>query len=497
METAKIFDYMVMVIACLFLSSGDFAWADRGSVSPWPVKISENSQRAIILHNSREEVLILGTELKAEKDTEGLEFIPFPSEPTVTPVIGNPFDEIEKLIFEKDISGLAWGGQEPGRGGGSEITPVPIEIKWSEKIGLHDVTVIKINDVYGFKEWVDLFFSKKGIPLTGDLHAFYNNAEDYVRRGIHYFVVDYVSIKTELRSVEPLLYRFKTEKIYYPLKTSTVVGGNGIVDLIFICPGSFPGQKLFDGFPIYPNFILGDSNGTTFDLSNSARVYPERIKAVYPEANEFFSKSKKLYIQVMRYAGPYNFKADFFFDIANLDPRTYAWDIMPGSRPWEDQNILKPVEDNEYQKMDTVKYLMNRSYHILMGDETATLKNGSYKSKPSPSNKDYLKVAIDQQTSGDLDGDGIHDAAVILHSSRLGSGAFFELTVLQGNSESFEQIDSISLGDRIKINALYIKNGIVNLDMMSHKEDDPSCCPSQKTKKQFKLKSSKLIEINE
>lgn len=475
--------------------SGNLVSADRGSISPRPVKVSEDSQTAIIMHNTQEEILILGTELKAEEDADVLEFIPFPSEPTVKSAPGDPFKEIEKLMLNKNISSLGWSEREVTKGS-SGTAPAAIEIKLSEKIGLHDVTVIKINEISKFAGWVELFFNKKGIKVTNDLSSFYNNAEDYVRRGINYFVFDYVAVKPELRSAEPLLYRFKTDKIYYPLKTSNVVGGIGTVDLIFICPGSFPGQKLFDDFPVYPNFELTDSNGTIFDLSNSARVYPDKLETIYPEANDFFSKTKKLYIQVMRYVGPYNFKEDFLFDVSRLDSRIYVWDIMTGSNPWDNNNILRPLEDDEYQRTAAMKLLMNRPYYILMGDETVMLQNGSYKREPSLIDSYYLQVALDKVNIGDLNGDDINDAAVILYSSSRGSGAFYQITVLLGKAESFTRAGSILLGDRIKVNSLVIKNGIVTLDMLSHKENDPSCCPSQKIIKRFKLDGNKLAEIN-
>jgi hypothetical protein len=490
------------IIVCLFLTSDNLAWADRGSVSPWPVKLSEDSQRAIIMHNSQEEVLILGTELRAEKDTDVLEFIPFPSEPTVKLAVGNPFKEIENLVRNKNVSSLGWSEWEVTKGGGG-TAPAPIEIKLSEKIGLHDVTVIKVNDISKFTEWVEMFFSRKGIKVASDLSSFYNNAEDYVKQGINYFVFDYVAVKTEKRSIEPLLYRFKTDKIYYPLKTSNVVGGKGIVDLYFICPGSFHGQKLFGlSTRYYPNFKLSGSNGTIFYLSNSARVYLDEIGAIYPEANEFYSKTNKLYIQVMRYVGPYNFKEDFLFDISTLDPRTYVWDIMAGSYPWDKINVLRADGEmlDKYingadLKTDYMKLFMNRQYHILMGDETVTLQKGSYKKNPSLLNNYYLKVALYRVALGDLNGDDINDAAVILYSSGSGSGAFYELIALPGKAESFEQVDSSLLGDRIKVNSLAIINGIVTIDMLSHKENDPSCFPSQRSIKRFKLDGKELVEI--
>jgi len=129
-----------------------------------------------------------------------------------------------------------------------------------------------------------------------------------------------------------------------------VVGGEGIVDLIFIAPGSFTGGKLKNPrlSHFYSSYFeFSDSPRIGFGLSNSVRIYPEEIKTIYPEANEFFSKTKKLYIQAMRYIGSYNFKDDFFFDISKLNPRTYVWRVW-NDRPdrlWENRYYLSPVDD--------------------------------------------------------------------------------------------------------------------------------------------------------
>src|SRR5450631_1855725 len=57
---------------------------DMGMIHATDAKVSEDSQKAIIFHNNSEEVLILGTDLKATKNTGVIRFIPFPSEPTVS-----------------------------------------------------------------------------------------------------------------------------------------------------------------------------------------------------------------------------------------------------------------------------------------------------------------------------------------------------------------------------------------------------------------------------
>ncbi|NLT23949.1 MAG: hypothetical protein GXX82_12960 [Syntrophorhabdus sp.] len=75
----------------VFLFVVDPAGADRGPVL-WHenVRLIQESQKAIILHNGTEEVLILGTELKASAEIDLLEFIPLPSEPEVGLAKGDP-----------------------------------------------------------------------------------------------------------------------------------------------------------------------------------------------------------------------------------------------------------------------------------------------------------------------------------------------------------------------------------------------------------------------
>jgi hypothetical protein len=100
----KKYFYLISTSLILFLIFSVSTYADKGSFSIYPVKLTQESQKAIILHNFKEEVLILGTELKAEKETDVLEFIPFPSEPEVSLAEGNPFEEIKSdNIFQKFI----------------------------------------------------------------------------------------------------------------------------------------------------------------------------------------------------------------------------------------------------------------------------------------------------------------------------------------------------------------------------------------------------------
>lgn len=308
----------------VFIFFGSPAFADRGPIV-WHegVELSQDSQKAIILHNSTEEVLILGTELRANKEVEVLEFIPFPSEPVVSQAKGNPFEEAARLIEAKGIvfrfDNFEVG--KGGRGGGGGGTTAPVEIRLSEKIGLHDVTLIKINDIEHFAGWLDGFFKDKGIRVDkGRLDGVYKNARDYLSRGYPYFVFDSVKISEKVRFLEPLTYRFKTQGIYYPLKTSNLIGGTGAVEMILVLPGSLTDDLMFNR--IRDIFVFGP--GRDIRLSSSAKLQPREVAAIYgPEP--FFAHDAKIYLQVFRYQGAYDFKDDFTYAVNRLTPYAYRY----------------------------------------------------------------------------------------------------------------------------------------------------------------------------
>ncbi|MGB9892320.1 MULTISPECIES: DUF2330 domain-containing protein [Thermodesulfovibrio] len=301
---------ILFAIYLLILFCPAILMADKG-LFWWTMdaELSQDSQKAIILHNFKEEVLILGTELKASKDTGVLEFIPFPSEPEISLAKGNPFEEINKLLQKKRIEFAVF------TKGGSSAEPV--EIRLSQKIGLHDVTVIKINDINGFNKWVIDFLDKKGIKKIElkALKNFSDVAEDYIKRGIQYFVFDYVEVKNAPRFIEPLIYRFKTDKLYYPLKTSNIIGGVGSVELVLILPGTLGinENEMMEILKIFPYYFRPE-------LSSSSKIYLRELKPIYEKAEEIFNEKSKIYLQMLRYRGKYEFKDDINLDISKIAP---------------------------------------------------------------------------------------------------------------------------------------------------------------------------------
>lgn len=337
----------LIIIAILSVLISTNSFADRG-LFWWDsdARFTQSAQKAIILHNFKEEVLILETELQANIVTEALEFIPFPSEPEVELAKGDLFKEMNKIIDKKRLAFEKQYYKGP-------FLSEPVEIRESKRIGPHDVTVVKINSIDGFNEWVLNFLKKKGIKVNNKtLRTISEIANDYIQRGIQYFVFDYVKVENLFQKVEPLIYRFKTDSFYYPLKTSNTIGGEGRVEIVMIMPEFFEGvrrefKELSKPFPEY-NMPL---------LSNYAEITFSEIGSIYDRVHEFFPKDSILYIQMLRYDGKYDFRDDLNLDIREIveDRLTFKKDLIEATLIAIDKSWQKISQDSCVFLTDEIK----------------------------------------------------------------------------------------------------------------------------------------------
>ncbi|KPV64043.1 MAG: hypothetical protein AOA65_1073 [Candidatus Bathyarchaeota archaeon BA1] len=214
------------------LSLVPVALADRGAISLTPgVSIYEPGQKAIIAWNGEEEILILSTDVSASGSTLALEILPLPSNPKA----------IEKASFESfvNLQSLIWNYASKALGDhyrGADQTK-SVEVVFHEKIGAHDITVVKAENATELTNWADQFLRENGISQGISLQKFGPVIEDYMARGFRYFVLDLIALSLEQKSIEPILYRFETSFLYFPLKISSPVAGDSKITLFLLTPG--------------------------------------------------------------------------------------------------------------------------------------------------------------------------------------------------------------------------------------------------------------------
>lgn len=146
----------------------------------------------------------------------------------------------------------------------------------------------------------------------------------------------------------------------------------------------------------------------------------------------------------------------------------------------------------------TLDMLQNTEYASeFTASKKAKLVGGKYEESAAPGSASKVLVTLVPQplAFGDLNGDGVDDAAVILATNAGGSGTFIFLNAVLNDKGVARFASSISLGDRVQPNTITITGGVITVDETRHAPSDPMCCPTQQATLKFKLVDGKLTEI--
>ena len=139
----------------------------------------------------------------------------------------------------------------------------------------------------------------------------------------------------------------------------------------------------------------------------------------------------------------------------------------------------------------TLQELKNYTYLAPQYNRSAPLQDGKYE---IGSGADYFMAFLEPQVAfGDLNGDGVDDAAVLLGENGGGSGVFVSLiAMINANGEPM-QAGSAFIDDRALINNLSINVGRIVLDAMIHGPNDPMVDPTKKVTETFHLAKNGLV----
>lgn len=195
-----------------------------GGIIPYDYHdVEEPGQNAIIGWNGDEERMILSVDAKSEKNTTALHIVPFPSGPQME--LGNvsSFEKVEELLGP--IYGV--GRNYTGKEGGAQR----IEIIEHKQMGAHDLTTIKVNSFDDLSTWLDEFLKEKGVNQVELPEGTDAVIKDYVERGIRFFAIDIVELKKEVKTINPIIYTFDTDELFYPLEISSILKGRTEISL--------------------------------------------------------------------------------------------------------------------------------------------------------------------------------------------------------------------------------------------------------------------------
>ena len=154
------------------------------------------------------------------------------------------------------------------------------------------------------------------------------------------------------------------------------------------------------------------------------------------------------------------------------------------------------VPQNKATEPDSIaSKALNATYNIE--SKPFTLVNGKSEIQAAPGSATKITTRVlDEPVIGDLKGDKINDAALILIQNPGGSGTFSRVAAYVSTKEGmYISTNTISLGDRLKFEHITIKNGNIIVNYLDRKEKESMATePSVAITRTFFIEGATLTE---
>ncbi len=149
----------------------------------------------------------------------------------------------------------------------------------------------------------------------------------------------------------------------------------------------------------------------------------------------------------------------------------------------------------------TLDQLKNHTYALEQAPGgKAALVNGKFEAAIGAGATQKVTALLTEPVAfGDLNGDGVADAAVILTANTGGSGAFVNLHAVLNEGGKPADAGLALLGDRVQVKTLAIHAdtaGALVVDLMTHGPKDPLCCPTMEVVQTYKLQGNTLVLLS-
>ncbi len=124
------------------------------------------------------------------------------------------------------------------------------------------------------------------------------------------------------------------------------------------------------------------------------------------------------------------------------------------------------------------------------------LKDGNFQEKYGEGASQVKRVGVVTAAFGDLDGDKVEDAAVVLWANTGGSGTFIYLAPVLNKDGKGQQTGAQLLGDRVQIKSLVVNSGRIRIEELAQGSTDPMVSPTLQSVQEYALQSGKLSRLS-
>lgn len=159
-------------------------------------------------------------------------------------------------------------------------------------------------------------------------------------------------------------------------------------------------------------------------------------------------------------------------------------------------SALEPtsIPDTPTPSPDYVTRVRNAEYQLAaMGSPRLVQLTDGVFEQGTPGSDNYISITVTDFTArGDLDGDGFEEYAALVAENYGGTGVFVFLVVFRDVNGRLVFQTSIGVDDRPQLNELSISNREIFLDVTTHRQDEPMCCPTLKSARHYRLVDNHL-----
>ena len=221
----KIFKAFLLLICVLVLTAPSLAFADGMIIPPENYWMDETGQKAVIFYDKGVETLVLSTSFQGNA-ADFAWIVPTPSKPEVSKGSDELFTSLQDLTGTDyrytDTYGL--GIESVGSTGEKSVTVVE-----TKKIDYYDVTVLSATAKDALVTWLN--DNKYDYPEAAGyiLNSYIENNWYFVAMRINTESLEWKGVAQQLREghATPVILKFETKNIVYPLKISAAMSATG------------------------------------------------------------------------------------------------------------------------------------------------------------------------------------------------------------------------------------------------------------------------------
>jgi hypothetical protein len=240
------------------------------------VRIYKPAQTALIAWNGEEEILYFSSELSATKESQLLEVMPLPSKPTVEKSGSGILTQARFLIEESEAESESTSDEKAPAGRVVEV----------KTLGVHEIHIVEVTRTGEFMRWVEKHLEAAGAATKTAPEALEKIISQYLEEGYRWFVFDLISVERTNTEKETLKIRFKTDKLYYPMRINRTEVGETEVEFFILTNILFNAED-----------CLGITRDEIIVPHKPAKILAEKLSALDPDIAALLGNPKDAFLR--------------------------------------------------------------------------------------------------------------------------------------------------------------------------------------------------------